>query len=161
MNLKTLACAVVLLGVTATARAGKDDEAIRAQVESFFAAWNKNDVKGMASHFADDGTIINPIGRTANGKAEIEKLFTEEHAGVFKGSTAKVVSLTSKPLKGNMAWIDFDMTVEGAHGPDGSAIPQMKYHVAGLTTGKGGKWTWNEARAYGFQQPPPAPPAKP
>jgi hypothetical protein len=39
-------------------------------------------------------------------------------------------------------------------------LPQMKFHVVGLGSSKGGKWIWNEARPHAYL-PPPAPPAKP
>ena len=139
-----------------SAKASKDTDAIRNSIGEFFGLWNKNDVKGMITHWADDASLINPMGKAANGKAEIEKLLTEEQTTVFKGSTAKLVSLTAKSITSNIDWIDAEMTVDNAHGPDGAAMPQMKNHIAGLMQKKGGKWLISAARPYSFMTPPPA-----
>src|SRR5258706_2478929 len=81
---------LLLLAMPATvavtkAQAG-DEAAIRKVFAGFGDAWGKDDAKSMASHWAEDGDIVNPQGRRANGRAEIEKLFADEHSTAFKGT---------------------------------------------------------------------------
>ena len=135
---------------------GKTDEAIGKTAQSFFEAWNVHDVKTMASFWTDDATLINPMGRVAHGRADIEKLLSDEQTSVFKASTAKVVDLkVTRPLGASLVFCDGEMTVDGAQAPDGSALPQMKMHLAMVLEKSGGRWMFAEARPYAFAQPPP------
>jgi len=137
----------------------KPDDAIMKTAEAFFDAWNKHDVKTMATFWADDATLINPMGRLAHGSADIEKLLTDEQTTMFKGSTAKVVQMNvTRSLGSNMAFCDGEMTVDGAQGPDGSAMSQMKVHLAVIMEKKNNRWLFAEARPYSFVQPPPESP---
>lgn len=134
------------------------DAAIMKTATAFFDAWNKNDVKTMTTFWTDDATLINPLGRKAHGPAEIEKLFTDEQTTVFKGSTAKILDLeVTRTLGSNMVLVDGEMTVDDAHGPDGAALPQMKFHLAAVMVKKGGHWMYAEARPYAFLPPAPEP----
>ena len=133
----------------------KPDEAIMKTAEDFFGAWNKHDVKEMTSYWADDATLINPMGRMAHGSTEIAQLMTDEQTTLFKESTAKVVNLSvTRSLGASMAFCDGEMTVDGAQGPDGSAMQSMKFHMAMVMEKKGGKWLIAEARPYSFLPPP-------
>jgi len=139
--------------------AAKPDEAIGKAAEGFFSAWNVHDTKAMAAFWASDATLINPMGRVARGNAEIEKLLTDEQTTVFKASTAKVVEFkATRWIGSNMAFCDGELVVDGALGPDGSALPQMKLHLAVLMEKKGDRWLFAEARPYAFPPPPPPPP---
>jgi uncharacterized protein (TIGR02246 family) len=139
----------------------KPDQAIAAAETAFFDAWNKHDVGTMATFWTDDATLINPMGRLAHGRADIEKLLSDEQTTVFKASTAKVVGIhVTRSLGSNMVFCDGEMTVDGALGPDGSALPQMRIHLAVIMERKGGRWLFAEARPYSYIQPPPEP-AKP
>ena len=161
--MKSLLAAVMLLTLAVPALAAdktmdsKENEGIQKLTKDFFAAWNKNDVAGLMGFWADGATLINPLGRVAHGKAEIEKLIAEEQTTVFKGSVAAVADVSSRHLGPGLAFFDAEITVDNAHGPDGSALPQMKYHLAGVAQMKGNKWLWLEGRPYAFLPPPPAP----
>jgi len=134
------------------------DEAITKACAGFFDAWNSHDVKTMTTFWADDATLINPLGRLAHGKADIEKLMTDEQTTVFKASTAKLVDVkVTRSLGSNMAFCDGEMTVDGAVAPDGSALPQMKIHMAMILEKQSGHWVFAEGRPYAFLPPPPEP----
>jgi len=160
--MKSLLAAVLLLALAVPALAAdkamdsKENEGIQKMQQDFFAAWNKNDVAGLTSCWTESATLINPLGRVAHGKAEIQQLFTDEQTTVFKGSTATVVDLKTRHLGPGLAFFDSEVTVDNAHGPDGSAMPQVKYHISGVAQMKGKKWELVEARPYIFVQPPPA-----
>lgn len=160
--LLTAACLAALttsaIAADTTKAPAKPDPAIMKASEGFFSAWNKHDVKTMVTFWADDATLINPMGRLAHGRADIEQLLTDEQNTVFKSSTAKVVDLkVTRSLGSKMVFCDGEMTVDGAEGPDGSAIPQMRIHLAVIMEKMGDRWMFAEARPYAFLQPPPEP----
>jgi len=86
----------------------------------------------------------------------VEKLFTEAHAGA-KGSTETLVSLSARFLQSDLAWVDVDLTVDPGRGPDGAAIPQVRYHLVGLVQKEDGRWLWSEARPYPLVAPVASP----
>lgn len=163
--MRTLACVALLALLTTNAVAAptekkpaNDEAGILKAANSFFSAWNQHDVKAMLAFWGDDATLINPMGRAAHGKAEIEALLSDEQSTVFKTSTAKLQELkVSRSLGAGMAFCDGEMTVDGAVAPDGSVLPQMRVHLAMLMEKKGSDWKVADGRPYSFLQPPPAP----
>jgi uncharacterized protein (TIGR02246 family) len=135
------------------AATSSDTEAMRQTFDEFLASWNRHNVKEMISHWADDASLINPMGRVANGKTEIEKILADEQATAFRNSTAKVMSLSSKRITGDIAWIDGEMTIDNALDQKGTAMPQMKIHIAGLMKKKDKHWLIYDVRPYAFITP--------
>jgi uncharacterized protein (TIGR02246 family) len=73
--------AIVLLAVHAQAAEKtfedtSDENAIRATVESYIAAYNRGDAKAVAAHWSDSGEWISPSGERFQGKRIIEKELT-------------------------------------------------------------------------------------
>src|SRR5260370_9615580 len=136
--MKTLA-AVLLVLLAAAARTsgadavatGKDADAIRKATEDFFAAWNRKDIPGLVSHWTADATVLDPTGRAAHGKAELETMFAEAHAAAGD-SVERLVSFSARFLRKDLAWVDVDLTADNVRGADGAAMPQVKYHLVGL-----------------------------
>jgi uncharacterized protein (TIGR02246 family) len=136
-------------GVDAKTRA-----AVEASMNEFAAAWNKHDPKAMSGVWLEDCDIINPFGRKASGRAEIEKLFEEEQGGPMKASTYKVDSSTLRRISGGAVLGDWDCTITGIVGPDGGVVPAFPHHVTGVYVNKGGHWNASSVRAFGFMPPP-------
>jgi uncharacterized protein (TIGR02246 family) len=110
-------CVAMMLGVAAGILvAGKtkaaDDEVskVRAQCTSFKAAWNKHDPKAMAAVFAENADAYNPHRHHAVGRAEIEKMFTEEQtgSGPLRESTLEVKEEPFKLITPDVAITDAD-----------------------------------------------------
>jgi len=133
---------------------------IRAQGEEFAAAWNKHDVKALAGIWAPDGDLINPQGRIAKDRNEIETLFKDEHTTVFAKSTYKNEHLTVHVVTPDVAVGDWDVEITGALGPDGKAGPAIKAHVTGVFKKAGGKWWLISGRAFSYLPMPPMPKKK-
>jgi len=137
------------------AAAQGDEAAIRKVSADFLAAWNKDDAKAMAATFAPDADAINPSGRVAKGRAEIEKLFTDEHAGPFKATTYTAANMSVRILAPTVATEDWDAAIDGMHDPSGKALPTFKHHVALVFVKKAGGWLVVSARPYAFLPAPP------
>ena len=125
--MRRLMTILVLATSSAAFAGGAEDAAILKVHEDFAGNWNKNDYKAMAAMFADDADLINPLGRVAKGKAEIEKLYMDEQTTAFKGShftsdcTAGV-----HVVKPDVAVVTCSFEVTGGKLPDGSAMPPLK-----------------------------------
>ena len=163
MRLFRSALLLVLLATPAMALAAEKHadtpDAATKCLDSFFTAWNTHDANSMVSYWADDATLINPVGREAHGRAEIEKVMADEQSSMFKASTAKLVGLkVTRSLGSSMAFCDGEMTVDGAVAPDGTAMPQMKFHLALIMAKQGKEWVLKDARPFMFL--PASPPSQ-
>jgi uncharacterized protein (TIGR02246 family) len=121
------------------------DAAIRATEDAFAAAWNAHDAKTMAASWAKDGDLINPFGRVAKGRDEIEKLIREEHATAFKQSIYKPGAISVRFIEPEIAFAESDTELSGITNPDGTTST-MKVHVIRLMQKKDGKWWTVSAR---------------
>ncbi len=154
---RVLSCAGVALALAvgtllaAPARGGDEGTAgITQQRQSFVAAWNRHDPKAMAAVFAEDGDVINPWGRKANGRAEIEKLFTDEQTGKgpLRDSTMEVRSESVRTVSADVVVSDSELLVTGAYAPDGSKVPPLNIHVSDVWKKSGETWEIFSCRPY-------------
>jgi uncharacterized protein (TIGR02246 family) len=51
---------------------GSDEQAIRANIDSYVVAYNKGDAKSVAAHWSDSGEWVSPSGERHEGKEDIE-----------------------------------------------------------------------------------------
>lgn len=145
---------------TAAVDTNSDETAIRQLITDFATAWNRHDAKAMAESYADDADMLNPFGRAAKGRAEIEQLFTDEHAHAMKASTFSVGHIDVHRLSSDVAVAEAPTDVSGMLSPEGKALPPLKIHLVIICTKKDGKWHPTIARPYAFLQRPAGPPAK-
>ena len=163
MTKKTVSIAVLAaLGAVALTAghafaASKDEDAIKARVAEFIAAFNKGDAKAMAAFFADDATLVNPAGVKGKGPAEIEKNIVSDVAAFLKDTKMDMTVTQFRPVGKDAAWIEIDHSVTGAKGPDGKPLPPITFHVPTLMVKKGKSWMIAEARPYAYLPPPPKP----
>jgi uncharacterized protein (TIGR02246 family) len=151
MMLKT--CLVVALTACSalTSWAGASDEdAIKQTMQSFVQSWNKHDAKAMSENWLENGDAINPAGRVARGRAEVEKLFMDEHSTMMKSSTATMDVTHVNMLADGVALVDMEMKITGMTSPEGKAMPPMPLHVAAVMKKDGGSWKLSNARPYAF-----------
>jgi len=132
-------------GIAGPKTHASDEAAIRKVFADFAGAWGRDDAKSMASYWAVDGDVINPPGRRANGRAEIEKMFADEHATVFKGTHITFSEGTIHFVKPDVAVFTSDYEIPGAHPPNGADMT-MKGIVTSVMVKKNGKWWTLSAR---------------
>lgn len=155
--MKALTVALFCLVATSAFAAkspANDDQMIRETCAKFMESWNKHDAKSMASHWSEDGSLINPMGRVAIGRDGVAKLFQDEMNGVLKDTKAEMTVQTVRNVKPDVAFVDSELTVTGMMTPDGKAIPPAKHHVAALVVKKSARWWFVDIRPYAFVQPP-------
>jgi uncharacterized protein (TIGR02246 family) len=154
---------VCLLSIFSTAAlaAAADDQAIKDRVDEFQAAWNKNDTKAMAAIWTEDGSLINPVGVEAHGRADVEKIFIDEHAKRFKGTQYASSEVKVQWVTPDVAVADVTANITGIRSADGAAAPDYLHHVVWVLVKKDGKWMAAAARPYQFpSQAPKASEAK-
>jgi len=156
------ALALVVLFVAAARPAAanpKDEEAIKGRVAEFIAVFNKGDAQTLATFWTDDATLVNPLGQTGKGRAEVEKVLASDIATILKDTKMEMKVVEFRALGNEAAWIEIEHSVVGAKGPDGKAMPPLTFHVPTLMVKKGKTWLIAEARPYAYLPPPPAAPA--
>jgi uncharacterized protein (TIGR02246 family) len=132
------------------------EAAIRETDESFAAAWNRHDAKAMAASWAKDGDLINPFGRVAKGRAEIERLIQDEHSNAMKQSMYKTGAMSIRFIEPDIAFVESDIELSGVTNPDGTIAPPLKVHVNRVVQKKDGKW-WTVASRPVIYPPSPGP----
>lgn len=150
---------IASLAVAAPVKNGAEAQ-VRARSQEFAAAWNRHDAKALAAYWAPDGDVINPFGRVAKGRTEVEKLFTDEHSTFMKDTTLTITSSTVRLLKPDVAFADWDVDISGMHSPDGTAMPTLKNHVNVVLVKKSGQWWFVAVRPVSYQPPPGSAPSK-
>jgi uncharacterized protein (TIGR02246 family) len=152
----SLAVLCLLAPAATMARGAADEQPIKDRLNEFQAAWNKDDAKAMAEVFTEDGSLVNPFGDSATSRAEIEKIFTEEHAHPFKGSTYSFTDVKIQWVSDELAVVDLNGNISGVKAADGSAAPDCPHHVTWTMIKKDGKWMGAAARAFQFSAKPGA-----
>lgn len=111
-----------------------------AVVHEFSKAWNKHDAKALAALFAPDGDLINPGGRPASGKAEIEQFFGEEHTGYLKDSQMNVSIRRVRQLRPDIAIVTVDMAMTGVRGPGSNELSSGDIITTFVVEKQGDAW---------------------
>lgn len=160
--LVTLLSVTVFVATNAIAVESKEarEAELRARLDAFAAAWNNHDAKEMSEIWAADGDLINPFGRMAHGRAEIEKLFQDEHSGALKHSTFKITNSSIRFLESEIAVVDSDAEITGIVNPDGTPGPTMNPHLTAVMKKSAGKWWMISGRAFSYLRPSSPPAAK-
>lgn len=63
---------------------------IKSTLDRFCVAWKTNDGATVACFFVEDGSLINPFGERADGRAAVVAMYSEFFGGMLRGlSTAE------------------------------------------------------------------------
>ncbi|HXO21709.1 MAG TPA: SgcJ/EcaC family oxidoreductase [Thermoanaerobaculia bacterium] len=154
-----LAVAFLVVTVSGVVRADKasDEKALRTLADQFVKDWDSDNWKGLAGVFAADGDLINPFGRVAKGRAEIEKVFMDEHTSFLKGTKFGLNAYAARLVAPDAAIEDWDVSVTGGKNADGTDAPPLNHHVTVVLTKQGGKWWAAAARPMVYVPAPGAP----
>jgi len=133
----------------------KDEMAIRALEEAYDSAWNAADVTSLVAALTPDVVVVNPMGKRAQGQAEVGRVLGEFLRGPGKGSRHKSVVLGIEFIGDDVAVVDGEATLEGTTGiSDASATPFV-HRFTDVVVKRGGMWKVAHVRAYIFLQSSP------
>jgi uncharacterized protein (TIGR02246 family) len=122
-----------------TKASGQLEDAIRHQVDEFVKAWNQHDPKAMSNVYAEDADMIDPNGRVAKNKKEIENLLREEHATSFKDSHMQLRPAGIRLLSPEVAVGDYEFEVTGARDQAGRTTT-LHGHLTDIFKKQNGAW---------------------
>ena len=146
-----LALALVVALAPGATGAADDEATVKKASADFVAAWNKHDPKALAACWTEDGDLINPWGRWAKGRAEVEKLFTDEQTGTgpLRDSAFEVTAESVRFASADVAVDDWEVSVTGAYDPDGTKhAGPLTFHCSSIRKKVGGAWPIYAGRPY-------------
>ncbi len=117
-----------------------DEAAIRQLGTQLPTAWNKGDAKALADLWLVDGDYVSSTGRVARGRAEVQKAFTEQWAGVYKGAKLATTTTSIRFVKAGVAVVDGTFELTGMKGSDGKALPVRSGLSTTVAVKKGDLW---------------------
>ena len=130
------------------------EQELRSRLAEFADAWNKHDTAHLGSFWSMNGDLINPFGRKAEGRAQVEQLFRDEHAGFMSLTSYRVLGSWLRELRSDLAVLDWDAEISGMRSPQGDKLPAFKHHVAAVMERRDDKWWVVAARPYAFAELP-------
>jgi len=117
-----------------------DEKDVRAIGTQFQDAWNKADARMVADLFLTDGDYISSTGRTARGRAEVEKAFAEQWAGLYKGTKIAHTFTSVHFLRPDVAVADGAFEISGMKDASGKLLATRSGLSTIVAVRKGDRW---------------------
>jgi uncharacterized protein (TIGR02246 family) len=127
----------------------RESDQIESMFGRFAAAWKTNDGAAVGGFFVEDGTLINPFGQRAIGRAAVGEMYRDYFDTMLRG-TSTTVDLTSVRAVGD----DHVLTdaEQAIHAPDGSVV--LAVHVTSLLRRDADGWRFVDSRPYAYAAAP-------
>lgn len=117
-----------------------------ALVRSFVSAWNAHDAGAMAHHWWEDGDVVNPFGRRAEGSDEIVALLRDEHSRAMRESRLVLTIESCREVAADVAVADIRGVIENVHAPNGGTFA-LQHRLFAIITRRGERYAFASARA--------------
>jgi len=124
-------------------------EQIQATLDEVARAWAAGDGQALAAAFVEDGSLVNPFGQRAEGRAAIAAMYREYFAGMLRGSTTRFDVTHARKVESRHAFADGNQSILG---PDGSEV--LVVRIAALLRREGERWLWVDSRPYKVAEVP-------
>lgn len=144
--------ALLLFAVPASAAHRRQERAVRARLEQLVSTWATNDPQKLSALHTVHGDLIDPSGRRALGRMEIEKLYTDQHGSVMKGSRMALGGVEIRFLDDDLAVVDASARIEAMKGPAGELEPEA-FHLLVVMREHGPRWMLVVTRWYRLSAP--------
>ena len=132
-----LALSAAALHAQTSAADEKDVRALGRQIQE---AWNKSDAKMLADLFLTDGDYISSTGRTARGRAQVQKAFEGQWAGIYKGSRIAHTVTSVHFVRRDVAIADGAFDITGMKDASGKAVGTRSGLTTVVAAKKGDRW---------------------
>ncbi len=134
--LAALALSIPVLGKTSAS----DDKDIRTIGTQLQNAWNKNDLKMLSDLWLTDGDYVSSTGRTATGRAEVEKAFAAQWTGLYKGTRLAHTLTSVRFVRKDVAIADGAFEISGMRDGSGKLLPTRSGLSTIVAVRKGDRW---------------------
>jgi uncharacterized protein (TIGR02246 family) len=108
----------------------EDDEAVRKIVAGFEEAWNKHDMKALATLFREDAEWVNKVGMHWRGRDEIMVAHAAFHETIFKNHSYRTDAVETRAIAPGVAVAVATETFEGFKAPDGRDWPKSRNRLS-------------------------------
>jgi uncharacterized protein (TIGR02246 family) len=126
-----------LLAQSSSTADEKDIRSIGAQIQE---AWNRKDAKMLADLWLTDGDYISSTGRTATGRAEVERAFAAQWAGLYKGTRLAHTLTLVRFLRKDVAIADGAFEISGMKDAAGKPLATRSGLTTVVAARKGDRW---------------------
>jgi len=136
---RTFITSFVFLGIIASGAIGQaqreksdsatreeSEKAIKQVLDRFIEAWNRHDAKAFSMIFAEDADFTNVGGRSATGRAEVEKFHAPKFATNLKDTHQTITETKIRFITPDVAAVDARWEMTGARRVDGQEVPLRK-----------------------------------
>ena len=117
-----------------------NDEAIRQTTSHFSAAWNQADAQAVAEVFSEDADLVIPQGLMMNGRSAIAKFYARVFANGYAGSEGTAAVKQIKMVREDLAIVDGEWSITGAHDASGNIRPPERGIFCALVERQSDKW---------------------
>jgi uncharacterized protein (TIGR02246 family) len=131
---------LVAAAALAQSSSAADDKDIRSLGTQFQDAWNKTDAKLLADLWLTDGDYVSSTGRTARGRAEVEKAFRAQWNGVYKGTKLAHTLTNVHFLRPDVAIADGAFEISGMRDAAGKFLATRSGLSTFIAAKKGSRW---------------------
>lgn len=133
----------------------KAEPSLETAWKKFTEAFNRFDVKEVASCWTEDGTLITPTGEVGRGRSGVETAYRHDCETILSGTRSRFDISSVRRLGSELAFLDLDHELQNFRMPDGTT-QTMKLHLVVLAKRSGNGWQWLDARPYAFIPKPPS-----
>jgi uncharacterized protein (TIGR02246 family) len=115
----------------------KDIRSIGTQIQD---AWNKKDAKMLADLWLTDGDYVSSTGRTATGRAEVERAFAAQWTGLYKGTKLTHTLTSVRFIRKDVAIADGAFEISGMKDATGKSLATRSGLSTLIVARKGERW---------------------
>jgi uncharacterized protein (TIGR02246 family) len=139
IHVACLAGLVLALAPPAGAQ-GSAEEAVRARVKQFEAAYNAGDADRLAAIYAEDATHTYAFGVTHVGRSAIAQGLKDQFAGPMKGTRMSITPIRIRPLSQTIAVEEASFNMMGLKDPAGTELPPVGGFCLVVYQQQGSQW---------------------
>jgi uncharacterized protein (TIGR02246 family) len=121
--------------------ASETERAADKIVAAMLHAWNVHDAHAFAAIFARDADFTNVFGMVARGREEIEGFHGPIFETMFKDSSLTAMQTRTRPIRPDVAAVDFRWEMSGACDPAGNPWPSRRGLMNLVLTREEGSWS--------------------
>jgi uncharacterized protein (TIGR02246 family) len=134
-----------------------DEKDVRGLGNQIQDAWNKADGKMLSDLWLTDGDYISSTGRTASGRAEVQKAFVDQWAGLYKGTKLAHTITSIRFIRRDVAIADGGFEITGMRDSAGKTLGPRSGLSTIVAAKKGDRWYIAALRGMVPSVPPGVP----
>ena len=122
---------------------GTETDSAAEFLDRFAETWASNDGGALSELFTEDGSLVNPFGQRADGRAAVARMYREYFAGLLAGTTTSISLESIRPTGDGHAFAVAEQTITASAGE-----VLMVVHLAALLRHDGDDWHFVDSRPY-------------